>query len=1119
MPDTLSYADAVRLLGGEKSRFVDWFDKLTGGALLAAAVPLPALLSIFDAKGELVRLGHELMRSVAEKRSGLSRYGRTQRLEAAHAVIAVTAFFEALSEADLPFDFADLELRRPEQLSLAGTGPVEARAVVRTLFEIPAPLPGPELPYPALRQALLQYFTTMAGHVDVFVDGLALRNRMIPHGERAFQEALGRVPAVAVDRHRDLLTALAVDFAEVAYWSGLHEHEATRGEVRALAVGLVELREALAAMSTGRVPTDRRDALAGAYRAQLDRPIITSGEVPDGLRVPALGEAYVPPLCRLAAMGERARPSDESWWAEQPVRDDLVDFLTGYLTSSRATRAPLLVLGQPGSGKSVLTRVLAAQLPATDFLVVRVVLREVRLEADLQDQIEQAIRDATGERLDWPALARSAGDALPVILLDGFDELLQASGVTQTDYLLKVAAFQRREADQGRPVAVLVTTRTSVADRAKPPSDTLALRLEPFDPSRVARWVATWNAVNADRFPTLGVPPLDPAAVLAHRELAEQPLLLLMLALYDADGNDLHSAGTLRRGELYERLLRSFARREVLKHQPGLSERETSRATERELRRLAVVAFAMFNRGVQWVTEEELEADLAALPFLAGESPGIRTDGNLRAPLRAAEIVLGRFFFVHRAQAVRGDRRAETYEFLHATFGEFLVARTTALVLGELAAREAATSMLRGASVDDDPLHALLSFATLTGRAPIVGFLAEALQTCGPDRRSDIVEVLLRLFRTVHDARPARHLTSYLPRALSVPERHAVYSANLFVLGLCAAGELSGGQLYPAAEDVRSSWTRQALLWRAQLAEGEYRSLVNAVALDRLGDAAHREIRLRLADESWRPPTAELAWTYQATPSSDRAWFQVQSDPDPEIVRRMANFECGVTNDVAQHALEPLVEVLPPALNTVVFAPGPQRQSMARVLLAMLLRSRQVEPADRAWHYRTVASLLVEMRSTAGPYLVDLAVLLFDRLATDGTVSRALAAELLGKLDFLLVRDEQIGFAYLRCCLALIEADDPVTREVGHLVKKAVHADQGSWGPRTEELAVDALVRLSELGVAQYHITPDEAARLALLLAERRPDLIRRIQPLVLDPAPVRSSPGTLALPGAGPAD
>lgn len=1113
MPDTLSYADAVRLLGGEKSKVVDWFDKLTGGALLAASVPVPVLLGIFDAKAEFVRLGHELVRGVSERRSGLSRYGRTQRLEAAHAVIAVTAFFEALAEADLPLDFAELELSMSEQVTLAGAGPTDARWVLHALFEIPTPLPVPELPYPKFRKTLDDYYVIVAGQVRSFVTGLALGDRLTSDQQRALRQALGRVPAAAVDRHRDLLTALAADFPEVRYWAGLHEHEATRAEVRHLAVGLTELREMVAALGSGGPPDAPWQALARAYRAELDRPIVSSGEVPDGLRVPTLGEAYVPPAYRVATLTERARPSDETWWAHCPSREDLAEFLTGHLTSPLAVRAPLLVLGQPGSGKSVLTRALAAQLPATDFLVVRVVLREVRLEADLQDQIEQAVRDATGEALDWPAMARSVGDALPVVMLDGFDELLQATGVTQTDYLLKVAAFQQRELDQGRPVAVLVTSRTSVADRAKSPARTVALRLEPFDPDRVALWVATWNATNADRFPALGVPPLAPAAVLVHPDLAGQPLLLLMLALYAADGNDLHAAGTLGRGELYERLLHSFARREVIKHRAGLSARELSRATEAELRRLTVVAFATFNRGVQWVTEEELESDLAGLPFLAGESPRLRSDGSFREPLRAAEIVLGRFFFVHRAQAARGGRRAESYEFLHATFGEYLVARTITLVLHDLAARDAA-SILRTAPLDDE-LHVLLSHAVLTGRAPIVGFLSEALQSCADADRDQMTEVVLRLFQQVHQARSRPDATSYQPRALSVPERHAVYSANLLVLGLSVAGELTGAQLFPAADDVPGSWRRQALLWRSQLTDGEYRSVVNAIRLERTGEGGHREIRLGLADESWWPADLDLAWTYGLPPSSGPGWRQVE--PQPEIMRRMVNFECAVLGDAVQHALEPALDLCPPALGMlVVGADGPVR-SVAQVLITMSLGSGGADPADRIDLYRVVGLMLVELRGTAQAYLDNLAVPLLDRLAADRAVPRPVAVELLGMLDFVAHRGDELGFAYLRACLAVIGENDPVTREVGRLVRKAVHGDQGAWSLRTEESAVEALVRLSELGAEQYYLSPEEADRLTALLGGRRPDLVHRIRPLVLDSSPL--SPRGFPLPSGGAAD
>ncbi|MDQ2627723.1 MAG: hypothetical protein M3Y90_12085, partial [Actinomycetota bacterium] len=81
MSRSLSYLDAVKLLGGKDSKVVTAIEKIVGGALLAGAPAVGALLAWFDAKAEFVRLSHELIRGLSEKRSGLSRYSRTERLE------------------------------------------------------------------------------------------------------------------------------------------------------------------------------------------------------------------------------------------------------------------------------------------------------------------------------------------------------------------------------------------------------------------------------------------------------------------------------------------------------------------------------------------------------------------------------------------------------------------------------------------------------------------------------------------------------------------------------------------------------------------------------------------------------------------------------------------------------------------------------------------------------------------------------------------------------------------------------------------------------------------------------------------------------------------------------
>jgi len=136
-------------------------------------------------------------------------------------------------------------------------------------------------------------------------------------------------------------------------------------------------------------------------------------------------------------------------------------------------------------------------------------------------------------------------------------------------------------------------------------------------------------------------------------------------------------------------------------------------------------------------------------------------------------------------------------------------------------------------------LHALLSYAALSGRAPIVGFVRGMMSGADAQRREDLAELLVRLFQAAHRARPARRLESYQPRPLPVPARHAAYSANLLLLAVCAAGTLYGSRLYPD-RNVVPCWHRETLLWQSQLSSLDWTSLVGTLTLDRLADGLGR---------------------------------------------------------------------------------------------------------------------------------------------------------------------------------------------------------------------------------------------------------------------------------------
>ena len=905
MRRSLSYADAARLLGGGESAIVKTLERLS--APVGLVLPGVNLVAICK---EIVQFGEEILTGLKERLHGLDRLGRTERLRAAHAVIVLTAYFNTVEDilAGAPQGLR-AGIARGEQLSLAGSQPAQAgwSGIVEALTSVDLVAPGPVRSYEAMLTSLEEFY----GRLSVNVAGLAFWDQL-GDGQRAglAAEMHQSAPGLAIRRYEELLPRLIAEFPEFSIWSNMTDHQATRAELRS---GLAGLQTVLESMACGRVPDQRRDALARAYRSALGKPIAPAGEMPAELQIPTLGEGYIDHRIRVAEVGPSAEPGRESWWEHVPVREDACRFLAGYLTSPIALEAPMVVLGQPGSGKSVLTRILAARLPASDFLPVRVELRQVAAEADLQEQIESAVLKATGERLSWPRLVESGDGALPVVMLDGFDELLQATGVSQTDFLVRVMAFQEREADQGRPLAVIVTSRTAVTDRARIPHGTVAVRLEPFDEPQVRAWLEVWQRYNASQLGERNLRPLPAEKAVAHRELAEQPLLLL-LALYDADTNALQrSSAELGRTELYGQLLREFARREIRKHAGPLPDSDIDQAVEAELLRLSVVAFAMFNRRSQWVSEQDLDIDLSVL---LGAPENAHPQAGLRPQLTAAQLAVGRFFFVHEAQATQDNRRLQTYEFLHATFGEFLVARLVLQILTDMLAREELAARSPFASTDDSLLHAVLSFAALTARAPVIAFFGDLLSQISAQNRRVLAALLLRLHARALYPRTDSAYSNYEPLPLTITARHAAWSTNLAVLAVLAAGQITGSQLFPGQPDPAIAWRNQAMMWRSQLSNDEWLGLHETIALRREWDGQRRQLLLWRSDGTFTAPDPDIYWTYNIPPGHpDRKGTFAWVGHNPRLIQRKTNFTCGKSNDVMNHALYPLGRAFPAIAN------------------------------------------------------------------------------------------------------------------------------------------------------------------------------------------------------------
>jgi hypothetical protein len=891
----LSFADAVKLLDGD-SPLVARLGQVAGLGAATVTVGSGGAIDFFALRDQMVSWGQAAVRTWRDKVQGLGRFDRTDRLLAAHSVIVLVAFFEALDEwlGERGFSLADARMTAAEQMAVtAHAWPVSSFAdLVTALVDRPAPAPSPRVPFEQFHRPLTHYYLEAAGATFEFLGGLRAFGAV-----KAYRDTAD-LAAVAVRRYTGAYRRLAAEIPEFRLWSDMTDSQATRMLIGHVLDALPRPEEAI------------RSGLVRLHRARLDQPILKAADAPAGLVLPTLRDGYIEPRGLVATAGPDDVPSTERWWqaaAPTPV-DDVHVFAFAHLTGPEATDRPLVILGQPGSGKSVLTRRLAARLAESDFLPVRVELRAVRTDAPVQTQIEEALYLQLGEHVTWPELVRRCGTALPVVMMDGFDELLQATGQNWADYLEQLRDFQQREEELGRPLAMLVTSRTVVADRARFPRNTAVVRLEPFDDQQIAHWLTIWNTANATRFAARGLQPLALDAVRAHRELAEQPLLLLLLALYDGQANHLQSlGGGLGRTDLYERLFADFFERQVAKFETGQSSEQRALAVAAEWRRLAAVAITMHNRGRDVITDADLDADL---PLLLTAPDRTASSGD--RPLTPAQMLVGRFFFVHDSQASTGTGAVErSYEFLHATFGEFLGARQIVAALVELAEdNEFLRSRTRGA-LDAGFFHALTSFVSITRRAPLWDFCQAMIAQLSPAVRASCRALVLELLPNAGYPQPKWSLGEYEPvrRTLATPQ--AAFSANLVSLAvLLSDGPVDAVEL--VGEPVAVRWRRQALLWMGQLEYDDARRMWQAFRVAWDLTVAPTQLNIRLEDGSEIGVLESLPWPPEDRPTVvDAATLHAQDASAPaesvtgRSLRKSAFAQTGIDTRELMHALIP----------------------------------------------------------------------------------------------------------------------------------------------------------------------------------------------------------------------
>ncbi|SDM26781.1 NACHT domain-containing protein [Allokutzneria albata] len=778
----ITFRGALQILGHHDRPWLDRLNSALGGVVLASGAlpPVNALWGWVDQKNEAMTLTRRALDSVSDRVNGSHGLERHQLVVAAHTTMVMASFFEVVTR-HLP----GVELTEGEKVMLAtGEWQQEGESLVRQLYAADVPAPSAVFGFAENVHRVAEWGYYRLQEVYRFL------RRLSPDFSRAVRRMIeDEVHEHVARRYYANFLTMATTVHEFKVWSDLVEHAATRSALERL--------EKLLSVAVQQT-RDLRAVVRAINHSELDRPVIEldSAGYGFGAVFPSVADIFRTPHFRLAQASKESWPADENWWSELPQYDDLDLVLARHFSSTASTSLPLLLLGHPGAGKSLLTKVLAARLPDSGYTVVRVPLRQVDADVPVVEQIQQALHAATNRRVDWADLADQSEDVIRVVLLDGLDELLQATTNDRGGYLREIQDFQRIEAACDRPVAVVVTSRTLVADRVRIPDGTPMVKLDEFDDDQIAEWISVWNRSNR---------PMPLETALAHGELARQPLLLLMLTLYFTDPETPATDAELSQVDLYDRLFDTYARREA-KKDPSLPERGLPEAVGTQLRRLSTAALGMFNRGRQSITEAELSADLK----------------GLKEPSPQGERLLGEFFFVHSAEAVTSSVQ-RSYEFLHATFNEHLVA---ARIVEEL--RDVAAASLRGRRFrepDDALLFALLSHQPLAIQQPTLEFVLQRLLRLDDDERDDVIKTVGWLLEHYRRRHPAQNYPDYRPLPPDVVRPIAAYSANLVLLRVVADPDVSSARdLWP---DSPETWPSTVNLWSAGLDAQGFRAMLS----------------------------------------------------------------------------------------------------------------------------------------------------------------------------------------------------------------------------------------------------------------------------------------------------
>lgn len=499
-----------------------------------------------------------------------------EEMQVANFLIIYAAYFDTMREL-LPDMNGAIQLKNNERLILSKKAieKYQARLGERTENDKSATVLFQELEFPRITEAQDDYMNRLALFYELLNTEFEkfyqtmVEFETISGPQRDYIFAVIRtLPLLACDNYKKYQFTLMKEFPAFQVWVEREQFFAVQEKLEQINVGFHHLPEIIETYMEH--CTDSRILRCFGQYSQLYRGAVAASclrkdelSYNNGLLLPRMEDCFIPQKYKAINYISGLALDDEGIWSKQASQDNVELFIVNVLEHPDSLHRPVLILGHPGAGKSTLCNVLAANVLSREYHVIIVRLRDANADDTIAKQIEHQIERDLQLTLSWGDIVMASTDKPLLIIFDGYDELLQARGKVYANYIQQIAEFQESQCiARDKIVRCLVTSRFTLIGKASIPENSTVIRLCDFDDVQIKRWCKIWNDHNILYFRQNDLNPFTLDEKSNAYGLAKQPLLLLMLALYDASGNVLMQQSDLSLTELYENLIRDFIFRE-----------------------------------------------------------------------------------------------------------------------------------------------------------------------------------------------------------------------------------------------------------------------------------------------------------------------------------------------------------------------------------------------------------------------------------------------------------------------------------------------------------------------------------------------------------------------------